>query len=84
MRTFYKLPHSTSPCPDSRPWAAYSLGTGQIHEALAPMHEVSGVLNCLHDLEWVLITNHTTTPERNKPNANNTNPPKWNKTNANI
>ena len=49
---------------------AYSLGTGQIHEALAPMHEVSGVLNCLHDLEWILITNHTTPPERNKPNAN--------------
>ena len=51
-------------------FTSYSLGTGQIHEALAPMHEVSGVLNCLHDLEWILITNNPTPPERNKPNAN--------------
>ena len=58
MRCFHILPHRTSPCPDSRPWAAYSLGTGQIHEALAPMHEVFGVLNCLHDLGWILVTNH--------------------------
>lgn len=54
----YRLNH-TSRCGENshnHKLSAWSLGTGQIHEAMRPMVDVCQTINCLHDAEWIFVT----------------------------